>query len=303
MGRRSRRRKGGDGDGPSPVPRHQLAEPTSVLARRAGQWFIDVVVCGLAAAVPALVLGNALLDETRVGDERFTWIDGVLAVKVRDTYIWYRQEELAVIGGVLLLASLLVWVVLPGRRGWSPGMLAADLRVVRRDGERPGLGRALVRTLLWVLDAIPGLPLVGYGVASVSNRHQRIGDHVARTWVVDKHATGVPVGTAVELDDPVVEDLRAEPEPPPEPEPETAAEPEPTASEPIVTPEPEPRPVAAAARTPDPAPGPAAQVAPPEGVPRDEPIWDRRHRRYVMWHSRAGRWLEHTDEGWAPLDD
>jgi hypothetical protein len=43
-------------------------------------------------------------------------------------------------------------------------------------------------------------------------------------------------------------------------------------------------------------------ASPPDGVPPDEPIWDRRHKRYVLWHSKAGRWLTHTDAGWAPLD-
>ncbi|MET0158261.1 MAG: hypothetical protein ABW279_02120, partial [Acidimicrobiales bacterium] len=46
----------------------------------------------------------------------------------------------------------------------------------------------------------------------------------------------------------------------------------------------------------------AAGSGPPDGVPPDEPIWDRRHKRYVLWHSEAGRWLEHGATGWAPLD-
>ena len=45
----------------------------------------------------------------------------------------------------------------------------------------------------------------------------------------------------------------------------------------------------------------AARPQPPPGVPPDEPIWDRRHKRYVLWHSKAGRWLTHSDDGWAPL--
>ena len=68
-------------------------------------------------------------------------------------------------------------------------------------------------------------------------------------------------------------------------------------------PEPEPEPVPEPEVEPEPEPVPAPVVAaPPEGVPVDEPIWDRRHRRYVLWHSKAGRWLTHTDAGWAPFE-
>ena len=111
-----------------------------------------------------------------------------------------RQTELAIILGALLAAVLLLVVILPGRRGWTPGHLAADLRIVRRDGSRAGIFRALVRTVAWVIDIIPGLPLVAYGSARLTRRHQRVGDLLARTYVVDKRAAGRPV------DQPLTED-------------------------------------------------------------------------------------------------
>ena len=36
-------------------------------------------------------------------------------------------------------AFVVFLVVLPGRWGWSPGYMAADVRLVRRDGERAGM--------------------------------------------------------------------------------------------------------------------------------------------------------------------
>lgn len=177
------------------------------------------------------------------------------------------------------------------------------------DGDRPGILRALLRTLCWVVDILPGIPLVAYGVAGQSHRHQRIGDHLARTYVVDKHAVGIAVGTPIELDDPFADhELVVEAAPPPD-DAEGDASIDPV---PVSTPTPEPDeaervPVAAAATTTTaavaPAPAPHPQpLDPPEGVPVDEPIWDRRHRRYVMWHGRSGRWLEHAHDGWRPLD-
>jgi uncharacterized RDD family membrane protein YckC len=271
-----------------------------VLGRRAGAWFIDVVLCGLAAAVPALVLGDAYALD-RAGDGlSFEWHDGDAGIFVRDTVIVLRQWELLVIAGAALLAVLVVFVAVPGRRGSSPGKLAADLRVVNADGNRPGLFRALVRTLCWVVDILPGIPLVAYGVAGQSRRHQRIGDHLARTYVVDKHAIGLPVGAPIELDDPfadqpvVVEDatLGSDPD-----QGDELAGPVDATSPGAASPAPD------EAETEVPAAGGSAPAlaTPPEGVPVDEPIWDRRHRRYVMWHGRSGRWLEHAEDGWRPL--
>ena len=41
------------------MTRRTLTDPTAVVARRGGAWFIDLVLCGLAAAVPALLLADA----------------------------------------------------------------------------------------------------------------------------------------------------------------------------------------------------------------------------------------------------
>jgi hypothetical protein len=75
-------------------------------------------------------------------------------------------------------------------------------------------------------------------------------------------------------------------------------------TEPEAEPEVEAEPESEADPEPDLQPSPAvdAAAAPPEGVPPDQPIWDRRNRRYVLWHSKAGRWLTHTEAGWAPFE-
>ena len=271
------------------MTRRPLTDPTAVVARRGGAWFIDLVLCGLAGAVPALLLADAYSGNEADGGGPVQWIEGDLAVFIRDTTIVLRGPDLAITLGAFAVAVLLFLVLLPGRKGWSPGYLAADLRLQRRDGERAGIGRALVRTIAWVIDILPGLPLVAYTSASLTRRHQRVGDLLARTYVVDKRTAGRPV------DAPVEDDLAAEvlePERLIEPVPEVVVAPAP---EPVVAPAPAPEPVPVAAAV-------AAGSGPPDGVPPDEPIWDRRHKRYVLWHSEAGRWLEHGATGWAPLD-
>jgi len=245
------------------------------VSRRGGAWFIDAVLCGLAGSVPALLLADAYelnraedgFDVERHGSE--------IAFFLRDTVVILRRSELAITAGSFLVAVLLLLVVLPGRWGWSPGHLAADLRIVRRDGHRIGIGRAAVRSLAWVVDLLPGLPLVAYVVARATRRHQRVGDLLARTYVVDKRAAGRPVDERLDED-----------------------------HEPVVVTEPldEREPLDEDDAVPDDEPASPSDAGPPEGVPRDEPIWDRRNRRYVLWHSKSGRWLTHTDSGWAPFE-
>ena len=255
------------------MTRRSQTDPTAVVARRGGAWFIDLVLCGLAAAVPALLLADAYSLDRAGGGLELEWHDGDLGVFVRDTAIVLRQSELLMVLGALLAAVLFLIVLLPARRGWTPGHLAADLRIVRRDGSRTGVLRAFVRTVAWVIDILPGLPLVAYGSARLTRHHQRVGDLLARTYVVDKRADGQPVDRPL-TDRGAVAAPVVEPEPDPEPDPE-------------------PAPAAAPPRP--------AVATPPAGVPADEPIWDRRHRRYVLWHAKSGRWLTHGESGWVPL--
>src|SRR3546814_12956826 len=52
-------------------------------------------------------------------------------------------------------ANLAMLVVLQGLTGWTIGKLITGLRVVGEDGRAPGLGKALLPWVLWVLDAFP----------------------------------------------------------------------------------------------------------------------------------------------------
>ena len=87
----------------------------------------------------------------------------------------------------------LFFVVLQGVAGGSPGKLLTGLRVVNEQGTRAGVGKSLVRTLLWIVDAAPWfLPLVGFIVGLTSTGHRRVGDMAAKTYVVSSKDQGTP---------------------------------------------------------------------------------------------------------------
>lgn len=119
---------------------------------------------------------------------------------------WWLDDVWLVVGivvAVVLVVSLL-FAVLLGAQGISPGKAAMGLRVVDAAGGTPiGVGRALLRGL--VLGA-GTLPMFGLGVATLAwtavedRTRERRGwhDHVARSIVVDVRPREV---AAVEVDE------------------------------------------------------------------------------------------------------
>jgi hypothetical protein len=148
------------------------------------------------------------------------------------------------------------------------------IRTVRDDGRPPGLLKALVRWLLWIVDGFPYvLPLVGFITALTTVGHRRVGDMAAGTYVVRSSAAGSPV---------VVPGLTAPPPPagyaPGVPW-ATTTPPPPAASWGAAPPGPG-----------TPVPGPAAPAAPPG------PQWDEARGTYIQWDPAQGAWLQ-WDEG------
>ena len=98
---------------------------------------------------------------------------------------------------VILVAAtvLAIFVILPGLTGTSPGKALTRIRAVRADGRPPGVGRALLRALVWIVDGFPYLlpGLVGFIVALTSKANRRVGDMAAGTWVVRGDAAGRPI--------------------------------------------------------------------------------------------------------------
>jgi uncharacterized RDD family membrane protein YckC len=113
--------------------------------------------------------------------------------------IWYVDgSEAGLLYLINFTGALILFGVLPGLTGWTPGKLLTGLRVVRADRSRAGLGRNLVRPFLWIVDGFPYfLPgLVGFIMILATKEHRRVADLVAGTFVVDRAEVGVPVAPA-----------------------------------------------------------------------------------------------------------
>ena len=87
------------------------------------------------------------------------------------------------------------FVILQGLTGRTIGKLLARICTVDAAGRPCGIGRATVRWLFLVVDAFPYFVpmLVGFIVTVSSRNRQRVGDLVAKTWVVSVEALGQPM--------------------------------------------------------------------------------------------------------------
>jgi uncharacterized RDD family membrane protein YckC len=182
---------------PAPHGRHgrhaRPVDPTQALWRRIGAYLVDGLVGALLAA--GVVVGFADVDTIDAADCPDDLPGGrvCLDAATDDTVTLVDAGPV-----VAALALTLGWVVLndvllQGATGATVGKFITGARTVRPDGRPPGIGRALVRTLLLIVDGISLILPLGLWVALFSRGHQRLGDMVAGTYVVKARYAGTPV--------------------------------------------------------------------------------------------------------------
>jgi len=77
------------------------------------------------------------------------------------------------------------------RDGQTPGKQVMGLRLVGADGHPPSLQQHILRSILWIVDAILWVPIpLGVLVIALTPRRQRLGDLVAGTMVVHEGPRG-----------------------------------------------------------------------------------------------------------------
>ena len=152
---------------------------------------------------------------------------------------------------------------------------------MNRDGGPAGILRALGRTILLVIDAIPSwvIPIVGPLIALVTSDNRRLGDLACGTYVVHKSAVG---------NDPTGDRGPA------------AWEPRTDESAPLTTlAEGEALPVGGAAAVGESAP----EEATDEKAPAYQPQWDPARQAYLQWDPRKQQWLQYDEAAgeWHPI--
>jgi len=176
--------------GPPPVAQYGVAmapEQGSV----GGQW-AQPGYGGFAAPLRGVVVYKGLgprfvamlLDGVIVGVPAYLLM--MLLFSAQLTRMTYGNTG-AMTGPYLFMMALnLAYATLLEAGGGTLGKRIVGLKVIDVQGAKPGLGKALVRNVVKFVDMLPGIPLVGIIAIASSDTKQRVGDRVAKTYVVAK---------------------------------------------------------------------------------------------------------------------
>jgi hypothetical protein len=273
-------------------------DPTAVVGRRV----VAVLLDAFLIVIPAILFITADFEYKEVDDlgvsgeqfcESFTeQQDGdCFDFEDVDGRVYYSDDAHLTGFGMYWLSNFLFVVVLQGFTGWTPGKLITGIRVIGEDGGKPGFVKALLRWLLWIVDGFPYVipGLTGFIVALSTPGHRRVGDMVARTFVVKRAATGTPIsiedGGRLIVGTPAPDLVAPAWAPPP------TAPGAPTGWGPAVDP-------TSAGWASPPAEAPTAAATPPAAPsPSTEgPQWDEARGTYIQWDPAQGAWMQ-WDEG------
>jgi len=174
-------------------------DPTAVLGRRYGAFFIDAAICVVAFTLlffpfatsrtraETLRLPGCHLAED---DSSRVECDNRAVVQIGDTV--YEANGGATLA-LAILFTFLYFAVVEAFWGGSLGKQMTGARVVNENGGRIGIGRSIVRWLLFAVDGPLSLFLCGIITSAVSQGHRRLGDMAANTYVVGRDDAGRPV--------------------------------------------------------------------------------------------------------------
>jgi len=275
-----------------------VTDSTSVVGRRIGAWFIDLIIYLILSFVITLAFGGATSEthdftsKTAAQSYCTTWRDD------HKGFCFASQDgekdtaftiETGGLGSYWLPIHFVLFSVLQGLLGASIGKLLVGLRVVTPDGKQIGIGRSFARTALWIVDAITcALPILG-GILMLSTKgHRRVGDMAAGTYVIDKSGVGRPVVV------PGVTSGYGTPGYGQQPYGGAGYGQQP----------------AAGAWGAAPQPGtstwaPSGDAAAPAGTATAEgPTWDAARNAYIQYDRDQGAWVQWSDaaQAWRPID-
>src|SRR4029453_11939431 len=117
--------------------------------------------------------------------------DVAACLQIGDRVYYTDGADAAVASLVTIGYFLLILGGLQGLKGVTPGKALFGVRTVDEQGQGPGVGKALARSVLWIVDGIPFcFPLVGMITGFSTKGHRRVGDMAAKTFVIGKADVG-----------------------------------------------------------------------------------------------------------------
>jgi uncharacterized RDD family membrane protein YckC len=199
-----------------------------VTGRRIGAFFIDAAIAIVAFTLIFVPLATKrTVEETldlpgchrKLDDYSQVECDNRQVIRIGDTVY---EADGGPTFGLDLVFAFVYFGLLPGLTGVTLGKLLTGLRVVDESGTVAGIGRSLVRWLVFAVDGPFSLFLCGLLTSLLSKGHRRLGDMAAGTYVVAAASVGRPVVLASPMPAYAAGPgpMGAPPPPPPQPQPQ-----------------------------------------------------------------------------------
>lgn len=158
-----------------------MQKPTQVVGRRVAAFVIDFVVWLAIIAAAWYALTENVRHACGSGG----------GIEINGDCHGFTQHSHRTIWFVIIgVVSIGLFIVMQGLTGKTPGKAMLGIKVVKSDGNAPGILRTIGRELMWIVD----FWIVALIAALASQNNQRLGDMVAGTYVVDRNLTGA-IGT------------------------------------------------------------------------------------------------------------
>jgi uncharacterized RDD family membrane protein YckC len=162
-----------------------MQKPTQVVGRRVAAFVIDFVLWAVIIAIAWYALTKDVGSGSCVG--------GGITINGKCHGFTSSGNRTAWIV-IDILVTIGLFVVMQGLTGKTPGKAMLGIKVVKSDGNSPGILRTIGRELMWVVD----FWIVALIAALASQNNQRLGDMVAGTYVVDRNFSGAIGATAAQ---------------------------------------------------------------------------------------------------------
>jgi len=98
-----------------------------------------------------------------------------------EEHLWGISDPICL---VFLFIIFAYFIVMEAYVGWTIGKRFLGMRVVNDSGSRIGLQKSIIRNLLRLIDGLPAFNILGIVLIICSEKGQRFGDRIAKTYVM-----------------------------------------------------------------------------------------------------------------------
>jgi uncharacterized RDD family membrane protein YckC len=95
-------------------------------------------------------------------------------------HLWGILDPICLVFLTIIFAYL---VIMEAYIGWTIGKKILGMRIVDKSGGHIGLQKSIIRNLLRLVDGLPAFNILGFVLITSSEKGQRFGDRIARTYV------------------------------------------------------------------------------------------------------------------------